>query len=361
GGRSALHQACMEGHESVVTFLLAQSGCDINAKDGELYTPLMLVAWKGRLEIVQLLLERPDIHDINLGDNLGRSALHESCMEGHESVVTFLLAQSGCDINAKDGELSTPLMLAAWKGRLEIVQLLLERPDLHNINLGDNLGRSALHESCMEGHESVVTFLLAQSGCDINAKDENRNTPLMLAAWKGRLEIVQLLLERPDIHDINLGGNLGRSALHESCMEGHESVVTFLLAQSGCDINANDGELSTPLMLAAWKGRLEIVQLLLERPDLHDINLGGNLGRSALHLACKEGHESVVTFLLAQSGCDINAKDENRNTPLMLAAWKGRLEIVQLLLERPDLHDINLGGNVWFFTGLFPPYECFAM
>ncbi|KAF0688050.1 hypothetical protein As57867_020233, partial [Aphanomyces stellatus] len=230
-------------------------------------------------------------------------------MEGHESVVTFLLAQSGCDINAKDGELSTPLMLAAWKGRLEIVQLLFERPDLHDINLGGNLGMSALHLACMEGHESVVTFLLAQSGCDINAKDGELNTPLMLAARKGRLEIVQLLLERPDLHDINLGGNLGRSALHRACMEGHESVVTFLLAQSGCDINAKDGELSTPLMLAAWKGRLEIVQLLFERPDLHDINLGDNLGMSALHLACMEGHESVVTFLLAQSGCDINAKD----------------------------------------------------
>ncbi|KAF0683085.1 Aste57867_24865 [Aphanomyces stellatus] len=304
----------------------------------------MLAAWKGRLEIVQLLFERPDLHDINLGDNLGMSALHLACMEGHESVVTFLLAQSGCDINAKDGELNTPLMLAARKGRLEIVQLLLERPDLHDINLGGNLGRSALHESCMEGHESVVTFLLAQSGCDINAKDGNRNTPLMLAAWKGRLEIVQLLLERPDIHDINLGGNGGRSALHQACMEGHESVVTFLLAQSGCDINAKDRELNTPLMLAAWKGRLEIVQLLFERPDIHDINLGGNGGRSALHQACMEGHESVVTFLLAQSGCDINAKDRNQNSPLIHASMEGHLAVVRRLIAF-DGNDITAFGS----------------
>ena len=52
---------------------------------------------------------------------------------------------------------------------------------------------------------------------------------------------------------------------------------------------------------------------------------------SAIHDAIKEENVEKVRSLIA-SGCDINAQDSFRRTPLHLAAWKGNSEIVQLLI-----------------------------
>jgi hypothetical protein len=90
----------------------------------------------------------------------------------------------------KEGNFNgTPLMFAAYFDSNKAVTKLIERgwkTDTANKN-----GRTALHYSAMN---ELSCRILLQKGANIDAKDEDGKTPLILAAYRGRLNVVKLLL-----------------------------------------------------------------------------------------------------------------------------------------------------------------------
>lgn len=106
----------------------------------------------------------------------------------------------------------------------------------------------------------------------------------------------------------------------------------------------------SPLLVAAQKGHIEIVEILLKNNARSDVfeevslwiywNINTLLkldliyknGKSALHLASEYGHCDVVNLLLKQK-LFINAKTKNGFTPLHLACQNGHTELVKLLLN----------------------------
>lgn len=64
---------------------------------------------------------------------------------------------------------------------------------------------------------------------------------------------------------------------------------------------------------------------------LTDVKLKDNSGNSLLHLACHNGHLSVVRLLL-QSNVIINSTNEYGNTPLHFASHRGYSDIIDILL-----------------------------
>lgn len=78
------------------------------------------------------------------------------------------------DINGKDKNM-TKLHKAAWQGNLEKVKVNLKRTD---VNLVDNLNRTALHFAVAQGHSNVAWFLLgAKASLDI--RDSDGMTPFL--------------------------------------------------------------------------------------------------------------------------------------------------------------------------------------
>ena len=63
-----------------------------------------------------------------------------------------------------------------------------------------------------------------------------------------------------------------------------------------------------------------------------DINSKDEDGCTALLYASREGHESVVAYLI-QQGADLNAADSDGYTPLMTASCEGHAGIVDQLLS----------------------------
>jgi hypothetical protein len=118
-------------------------------------------------------------------------------------------------------------------------------------------------------------------------------TGLMIAAWEGNLEMMELFVSRG----------------------------------AGVDFANDSGEQA--LMFAAWRGRPEAVRWLLDRGA--QINRRG-LEWSALHYAAFAGHEDVVRILL-ERGADVNARSTNGSSVLMMAAREGREGVAGLLLE----------------------------
>ena len=94
------------------------------------------------------------------------------------AMVQFLNA--GADINQRDSEGYTPLHWAAYYGRVDAAQLLLDRGA--NPEIGDNSGRTALEVAIYYRHPNVAQHLV-EKGANVNARDQDGWTPLDYAAY----------------------------------------------------------------------------------------------------------------------------------------------------------------------------------
>lgn len=108
---------------------------------------------------------------------------------------------------------------------------------------------------------------------------------------------------------------------------GRVKMIEFLLAEGANVDGAMAGE-GTPLTKAAARGNMEVVKLLLDRGA--NINKGTSGEGTALGQASYHGHEAIVRHLLAR-GADVN-RSYNGETPLSLAVAGDHPNIVRLLV-----------------------------
>jgi hypothetical protein len=133
---------------------------------------------------------------------------------------------------------------------------------------------------------------LVKSGFDVNTRDENGKTFLMIAAEDGSSEVVEALLDKGA--DVNAKTKDGYTVLMSAANGGDDMVVTLLLKR-GADANAKDNNGWTALMTAAKTGRSKALKALLDRGA--DVNAQTKGGRTALNLAQREGHTKIVELL----------------------------------------------------------------
>jgi len=134
------------------------------------------------------------------------------------------------------------------------------------------------------------------------------------------------LLERG--FDPNAASEKGQVGLYLALRDDSPKVLAALLAHPQIRIDATNAADETPLMMAALRGRLDAVRMLLDR--------GAQLNRpgwTPLHYAATGPDTRVVTLLLDR-GAAIDAPSPNRTTPLMMAARYGAEGNVDLLLAR---------------------------
>jgi ankyrin repeat domain-containing protein 50 len=218
------------------------------------------------------------------------------------------------------------LWLAAYFGLRDIITVMLEKGV--DVLTRTGYGETALHPAARCGQDAVIQLLLG-AGADINAINEARDTPLLIATgWGVQPVVVQMLLEKGA--DVTARDDGGMTALHLAAENGHGAVITLLL-EKGADVTAKSNNGWTALHLAAENGHEVIVQLLLKKGA--DITAKSNDGRTALHQTAQNGHGAVITLLL-EKRADVIAKSDDRWTALHLAAENGHEVIVQLLLEK---------------------------
>lgn len=100
-------------------------------------------------------------------------------------------------------------------------------------------------------------------------KDNHENTALIVAAFQGHLDVVQLLLAT-DPTGVSVRGGLGTTALHEAIHGKHVNIVEILL-QHGADITALDDSGRIPLMIAASICDAQIGRMLLDQEKSLDV------------------------------------------------------------------------------------------
>ena len=118
--------------------------------------------------------------------------------------------------------------------------------------------------------------------------------------------------------------------LLQSSEAGNLARVRILLAGNG-DVNARKPNGFTPLMLASYKGHLEVVRALLDARAAMNAKAEPS-GATALTVASQEGQIEVVRALLAAKA-DPNVKGVNGTTALIQAAQRGHTEVARALLD----------------------------
>lgn len=150
----------------------------------------------------------------------------------------------------------------------------------------------AIHEAAKAGDTAQVKSILKDTPGAMTQPDSNGITALHHAAFKGRLDVVKLLIGAGA--DVNAEDNSGGTPLHAAVIGGHADVAGFLIA-SGANIEAKEADGWTPLYTAAYTGRKELVMLLLAKgadPLAKDFG-----GRTPVYAAQKAGHAEILQIL----------------------------------------------------------------
>lgn len=193
---------------------------------------------------------------------------------------------------------------AAGAGSYEAFFRALERDDVRTVQrlqaLGFDLNTPSpdleppLYLAIAKESYAVAGYLAAQPSVDVEARSPADESPLMMAALKGQLRLVQALIDRKA--HVN---KLGWTPLHYAATHSERVAleITRLMLEHHAYIDAASPNGSTPLMMAARYGRAEVVQLLLEEGA--DPLLRNQKGLSAIDFAHSVGREEVAEAIAA--------------------------------------------------------------
>jgi hypothetical protein len=155
--------------------------------------------------------ELQDLIKRGLGPNMvepqrGYSALMLSIREDSMKAFNVLFNTPGIDLEAKAKNGDTAVMVAAFYGKTDVVKLLLDKEVEVN-----RPGWTALHYAAINGRPETIKLLLDASAYIDAESPDDKMTPLMLAAVRGRTAAVHLLKEEGA--DVSLKNADGMTAL----------------------------------------------------------------------------------------------------------------------------------------------------
>ncbi|XP_063924549.1 putative ankyrin repeat protein RF_0381 [Zophobas morio] len=343
---NALHYALNSETENIELLTLLLEHIDyIDDEDWIGMTPLHVACKNGKFLSAKLLLKYGA--GVNITDISYRNALHHALSDKNQNKeLIALLVSEGADVNAQNIEGVTRLHHACEYNNYATAKVLLDNEA--RIDILDSKYQNALHYALLnEGSHKDIIDLLAQSGVDVNGKDENGTTPIHRAGAKGDITDLELILKNRG--ELTLLDNKGRNVLHYAASRCTEDVpVVLFLIRNGLSINSRDKNKKTPLHKACHCGNFLVAETLLKEGaqlDSVDIN-----NENALHYAASNIFNPFDTIkimrLLLERGININAQNNEGATPdinnenaLHYAASNifnpfDTIKIMRLLLER---------------------------
>lgn len=325
GNQETLLYHAIKCHSIQTAKLLLTLGCDPNTTTIDYPTPLYLAVEERYLDMVRLLMEFQAIIDVSFQ------------VEGN-----------------------TPLFNAIQLGYLDIVQYLCSQgADVNGQGLA---GSSALYIAMEKGHADIVACLLA-NGAEVNFRFRRGYSPLFVGARNGHLDVVKIMLAYYDKHHLlpNEASDDGSTPLYVAAQNGHHEICRILLRYGACVESVFDGGY-TPLYVAVQNRHLEVVKVLAGyHPDYSKIMPNGyhplyiatnnkfseivaficskkanpdmvcSSGKWPLYRAAYGDLHSVEALLIA--GAIVDKHSDELPTALSIAAEKGQLDIIKLLIR----------------------------
>lgn len=179
--------------------------------------------------------------------------------------------------------------VAIKQDKAAAVSTLLQRG--FDPNTLDPKGLSGLYVALRDSSLKSAQVLIDWPRTNVEIRTAQDESPLMMAALKGHLELVKKLIKRDA--DVN---KPGWTPLHYAATAGHLAVMELLLEQHAF-IDAESPNGTTPLMMAAHYGTPAAVKLLLDAGA--DTAMRNQLGLSAIDFAHRAGRQDAADMIAA--------------------------------------------------------------
>ena len=216
---------------------------------------------------------------------------------------------------------------------------------------------AALFQAIRQGQAEDVRERVTQHPELLTQRDADGSSPMQLALYMDRMEVVSVLLEigyRPDLFESVLLGRSdyvrgelqrhpgekdafspdGWSLLHLAAYGGEERTVRAVLEAGAAVHSLAKSKYSpgnTPLHAAIAAGKANAAQLLIEAGA--DVNFPQQPGSvTPLHVAASRPEPALAAFLI-QQGAAINARTSDGRTPLAVARQHKHQQVEHVLLR----------------------------
>jgi uncharacterized protein len=201
---------------------------------------------------------------------------------------------------------------------------------LHNA-LKMNL--SVLEQYIEEGRSHDIDLLLIGNPELLQETTSHGISPLLLACYYNKPQVVRILLQHTKTMTI-----------HEACAAGLTSYVEAIIQQAPAVVNEWSTHGLTPLAIASYFNKTDIVRLLLSKKVNPNVVSRNEQLTYPLHIAAANNHEEIGKMLI-EADADVNAIQATGDTALHFAAQHGNIDLIVALLEfGADTRIANIKG-----------------
>jgi ankyrin repeat protein len=250
------------------------------------------------------------------------SPLADTIKSGDRKAAIEMIGK-GADVNAAQGDGTTPLHWASYQVDMDLVKLLIAKGAKADVK--NSFGASALAEAVKVGNVELVKVLL-DAGANANAANDDDQTPLMLAAKTGIVEIADLLVRHRAKVNVSEKWH-GQNALMWAAAENYSDMVEFLI-KHGANVK-------TRAFINDWGNQITSEPRAQYRPTA---------GLTPLLYAARSGCDRCVLAML-KAGADVNLPSPDGVTPLMTALDNQHYDTAKLLFQK------GANPHVWDWWG----------
>jgi len=252
-------------------------------------TPLNFACINKKKSIVDtLVVYGVDLNKPNL-DQDGDTPLITACKVKNKNIIETLI-KNGANVNQENNHGDTPLIIACKKRYKEIVELLLDNGA--EVNHANKDGNTPLIISCKNEENIEIVKILVEYEADLNIKNKNGETALDMAEKTKKENIIGFLTK-----------NFDNKRLFDACTNTNEEALRELI-KKGVDINIENKEGDTPLIIACKNNNESIAQILVQKGA--DVNKKDKQGRTPLYISCQNKNEGIIKVILKSNRKNIN-------------------------------------------------------
>lgn len=253
-----------------------------------------------------------------------------SCNSMNDEVINSILQNdkkkllsliSANNVNSKNKDGLTYLMIASISGREEILNLLIESDA--DLNALDNDNWTALAHATYHGNKNCIKLLI-DKGADPNYVANNAYPPIFISIEIRDKNTLNFLLKNGANPNINK--NSRPPLIRAIFQEDIDSVD--LLIEFGANVNYNSKSNHSVLSSAVLKGNSEIIEKLLRNKANPNIEMGSRNKETAVFWAAKH-HEIDTLKLLIKYGANLNILNSKGLTALDVTPHKDVQKILR--------------------------------